>query len=59
MSIMVVLAINTYILFCRSKDFRPAYGRIQEVLALITQGVTYLACTATITEQLHSHKIQI
>lgn len=34
---------------CRSKDFRPAYGRIHEVQALVPQGVPCLACTATVT----------
>jgi len=33
----------------RSKGFRPAYGRIHEVRALVPQGVPCLACRATVT----------
>ena len=43
------MTVTVYFSFCRSKDFRPAYGQLHEVRALIPQGVPYLACTATIT----------
>ena len=47
--LLLTLTVTVYFSFCRSKDFRPAYGRLHEVRALIPQGVPYLACTATIT----------
>ena len=38
--------------FCRSKDFRPAYGRLHELRALVPLGTPILACTATITRSI-------
>lgn len=39
-------------MFCRSKDFRSAYGRLHEIRALVPQGTPYLACTATVTRSI-------
>lgn len=36
----------------RSSDFRPAYGRLHEIRALIPQGIPFLACTATVTRSI-------
>ena len=36
-------------LSCRCRDFRPAYGRIHEIRALVTRGTPFFACTATVT----------
>ena len=38
--------------FCRSDEFRPAYGRLHELLALIPERMPYLACTATATKSI-------
>ena len=59
MSIMVVF-INTYCCFCKSEDFQPAYGRINEVLALIPRGVPYVGGSSKIQTLLHdSSSIEI
>ena len=34
----------------RSKEFRPTYGRVSELRALVSPGVTMLALTATVTD---------
>ena len=36
----------------RSRDFRPAYGWLREIRALVPQGTPYLACTATVTRSI-------
>lgn len=38
---------------CRSKDFRPAYGRLAELRALVPFGTPFMACTATATGSVH------
>ena len=40
---------KVYFSDCRSGDFRPMYGRLHEIRALIPREVPFLACTATIT----------
>ena len=43
-------------LFYRSKEFRPAYGHLEELRALIPERTPYLACTATATKSIR-HEI--
>lgn len=38
---------------CRSKDFRPSYGRLQEIRAFIPPGTPYMVCTATATREVY------
>ena len=35
---------------CRSADFRPCYGRLNELRAFLPPGVPMLASTATVTD---------
>ena len=49
---------NTQIHFIfRSWDFRPAYGRLHEIRALVPQGTPYLACTATVTRSIRQEVV--
>ncbi len=41
----------------RSKDFRPAYGRLHEIRALIPPGIPYLACTAIATKSVRQEVV--
>lgn len=41
----------------RSKDFRPTYGRLHEIRALIPPGISYLACTATATKSVRQEVV--
>ena len=43
--------------FHRSKEFRPAYGRLHELRTLLPSGVPYLACTATATRSVRQEVI--
>ncbi len=45
-------------IFCRSKDFRPAYDRLHEIRALVPQGTPYLACTATVTRSIQEEVVK-
>ena len=42
----------------RSKDFRPAYGRIHEIRALIPPMTPLLACTATVAKSVREEVIK-
>ena len=42
----------------RSRDFRPSYGCINEVRALVPEGTPLLACTATVTHGIRKEVIQ-
>ena len=46
------------LLFYRSDDFRPAYGRVHEIRAFVPFGVPMLALTATVTDSIRSHVIK-
>ena len=49
--------VHSECIFSRSKDFRPAYGRLHEIRALIPQRTPYLACTATVTKSIREEVI--
>ena len=42
-----------YYLIHRSRDFRPSYGQLHELRAVIPKGTALLACTATVTHGIH------
>ena len=44
--------------FYRSKDFRPAYGHLHELRALVPEKTPYLACTATATKSIRNEIIK-
>ena len=48
--------LSTFLL-CRSKDFRPAYGRLHEIRALMPLSTPFLACTATATKSIRQELI--
>ena len=42
---------HTFVCYtCRSKEFRPAYGRLAELRALVPAHTPFMACTATATK---------
>ena len=41
----------------RSKEFRPIYGRVAEIRALVPSGVPMLALTATVTDLMRKDAI--
>ncbi len=43
---------------CRSADFRPCYGRINELRAFLPPGVPMLASTATVTDVIRKDVIE-
>lgn len=43
------LVLTPFTLYFSSKDFRPAYGHLHEIRALVTQAILFLVCTATVT----------
>lgn len=45
-------------MICRSRDFRPSYGRIHELRALVPKGTPLLACTATITSAMRKEVME-
>ena len=47
-----------YYLIHRSRDFRPSYGRLHELRALIPKGTPLLACTATVTHGIRKEVIE-
>ena len=42
-------ALKQILFFCKSLKFRPTYGRLHEIRALIPPGVPLLAATSTVT----------
>ena len=48
---------SSYYSFCKSKDFRPAYGKINEIRAFAPSGVPLIACTATVTKSVRQEKL--
>ena len=45
-------------ILCRSRDFRPSYGRLNELRALTPKGTPLLACTATVTHGIRKDVIE-
>lgn len=41
-----------------SSDFRPSYGHLHEVKALLHKGTPFLVCTATVTHSIRQQVIQ-
>ena len=52
-TIIIVIVMCCY----RSRDFRPSYGCIHELRALVPEGTPLLACTATITHGIRKEVI--
>ena len=52
------LVMRLFLLFFKSKDFRPAYGRLHQLRALTPQGTPFLACTATTTRSIREEVIR-
>ena len=52
------MKISLYVGICRSKEFRPSFGHIAEISALVPPGTPYMALTATATKSVHSEVMQ-
>ena len=46
------------IILCRSHDFRPSYGHLNEIRALVPKGTPLLACSATVTHGIRQEVVQ-
>lgn len=43
---------------CRSHDFRPSYGRLHELRAILPNVVPFLACSATVTPKMRKECVE-
>ena len=53
----IVIHRNYCTILFRSKDFRPAYGRLHEIRALMPPSTPLLACTATATKSIREQLV--
>ena len=49
---------NTLKINYRSRDFRPSYGHLHEIRAVVPKGTPLLACSATVTRSIRQEVIQ-
>ena len=49
---------NDYIGLCRTTKFRPPFGHIAEIRALVPPGPPHMALTATATKSVHTEVIK-
>ena len=47
-----------HIIKYRSRDFRPSYGHLHEIRAVVTKGTPLMACSATVTPVIRQEVIQ-
>ena len=50
--------VKNSLLYCRSHEFRPCYGRIHEIKAFLPKSTPFFACTATATQSVREEVVR-